>query len=164
MQEGSYFFNHLVVPTAHNQLRFVKDRNCIHATLDDRCLDTMPLYVRIPYLHLRDVIASSTIELASLVRLSLPLPFGISEVLRRPDSSTDNLFPFVYTLSRPTVSAALVHRAVVIFLQARDITTQQQVKYDPAYWAQGVNEWTGGQCLCRGKLKRARAGWRIIRA
>ena len=39
-------FNFLaVVPTAHNQLWSVKDRNCIHATLDDRWLDTMPLNV-----------------------------------------------------------------------------------------------------------------------
>ena len=55
-------------PTAHNQLRFVMDRNCIHATLDDRWLDTMPpLNAGIPYLRLRDAIAPSTIELASLV-------------------------------------------------------------------------------------------------
>jgi hypothetical protein len=64
MQEGSYSFNLLVIPTAHNQLWSVKDWNCIHTTLDDRWSDTMWLNVGIPYLHLRDAIASSTIELA----------------------------------------------------------------------------------------------------
>ena len=68
MQEDSYVFNLLLVPTAHNQLRFVKDRNCIRATLDDRWLDMMSLNVGIPYLCLRYAIASSTIELASSMR------------------------------------------------------------------------------------------------
>jgi hypothetical protein len=63
MQEDSYLFNPLVVPTAHNQLRFVKDRNGIHPILDDRCLDTMPVNVAIPYLHL---------EMSSLQRLNWP--------------------------------------------------------------------------------------------
>jgi hypothetical protein len=62
-----YFFNLLIIPTAHNWLWSVKDWNCIHTVLDDRWLDTMPLNVGIPYLNLRDVIASSTIELASLM-------------------------------------------------------------------------------------------------
>lgn len=67
MQKDSYFFNLLLIPTTYNQLWFVKDWNCIHTILDDRWLDMMLLNVGIPYLYLRDIIASSTIKSASLV-------------------------------------------------------------------------------------------------
>ena len=62
-------FNLHVIPATHNRLRFVKDRNCVHTTLDDRWLYILPLnrYLGIPYLYLRNAIASSTIELASLM-------------------------------------------------------------------------------------------------